>query len=110
MIGCIGISLGDVSGIGPEVTLKALAVEASADDSRYLILGDAAILDEQNRKLGLNLPLQDFKGGKSSGRFLVHNPLPEPLPNKVAPGSPAAAKAAVAWLRDGAQRCLHHEL
>ena len=29
MKGWIGISLGDVTGIGPEVTLKALAAEAA---------------------------------------------------------------------------------
>ncbi|MDB6022692.1 MAG: hypothetical protein JWQ04_2549, partial [Pedosphaera sp.] len=37
MIGCIGISLGDVTGIGPEVTLKALAAEAHAAEMRYLL-------------------------------------------------------------------------
>ena len=31
MTGWIGISLGDITGIGPEVTLKALALEAQAD-------------------------------------------------------------------------------
>ena len=41
MTGWIGISLGDITGIGPEVTLKALAVEAQADDTRYLLIGDA---------------------------------------------------------------------
>ena len=42
MTGWIGISLGDITGIGPEVTLKALAVEAKADDTRYLLIGDAS--------------------------------------------------------------------
>ena len=37
----IGITLGDVTGIGPEVTLKALAKEAPSDDAHYLIIGDA---------------------------------------------------------------------
>ena len=34
MTGWIAISLGDVTGIGPEVTLKALAGEAETDDTR----------------------------------------------------------------------------
>ncbi|HEX3799379.1 MAG TPA: 4-hydroxythreonine-4-phosphate dehydrogenase PdxA [Verrucomicrobiae bacterium] len=110
MTGCIGISLGDVSGIGPEVTLKALAAEAAADDTRYLLIGDAAHLDKLNQKLGTNLPLEPLANAKSGARFLVHNPLDEPLPADLAPGSPAAAKAAIAWLREGAHRCLHHEL
>jgi 4-hydroxythreonine-4-phosphate dehydrogenase len=113
MTGCIGISLGDASGVGPEVTLKALAAEAQADDLRYLIIGDAGHLDRVNRQLGLNLPLRPYSGradATADGRFFVHNPLTEPLPEQLTAGSPAAAKAAVAWLVDGAQRCLRHEL
>jgi 4-hydroxythreonine-4-phosphate dehydrogenase len=110
MIGCIGISLGDVSGIGPEVTIKALAAEAHTDESRYLIIGDPQILDQVNRRFGVNLPLTPYSPAGASGRFLVHNPLAEPLPANPLPGSPAAAKAAIAWLRDGAERCLRHEL
>ena len=30
----IGISLGDVTGVGPEVALKAVAAEAAADDTQ----------------------------------------------------------------------------
>ena len=36
MTGWIGITLGDVTGIGPEVVLKALAAEARSDGTRYL--------------------------------------------------------------------------
>jgi 4-hydroxythreonine-4-phosphate dehydrogenase len=106
----IGISLGDITGIGPEVTLKALAAEAQADDSRYLILGDFQHLDHLNQQLGLQLPLEFAAMDKSAGRFLVQNPLAAPLPANLQPGSPIAARAAVAWLRDGAQRCLKKEL
>jgi 4-hydroxythreonine-4-phosphate dehydrogenase len=108
----IGISLGDVGGVGPEVTLKALAAEAGADDARYVLIGDAALLDQLNRRLGIGLPLEPLSdtNTKSGGRFLVCNPLPAPLPVDLAPGSPAAAKAAIAWLTEGAKRCLRHEL
>lgn len=108
MAGCIGICLGDVTGIGPEVTLKALAAEARMDDTRYLLIGDFQILEAWNRRLELKLPLE--QAPNSQGRFVVFNPLAEPLPTDLAPGSPAAAKAAVAWLAEGAQRCLRHEL
>jgi 4-hydroxythreonine-4-phosphate dehydrogenase len=108
MIGCIGISLGDVTGIGPEVTLKALAAEAQADEMRYLLICDFQILDGLNRRLGLKIPLEH--GLDATGRFVVFNPQTEPLPADLAPGSPAAAKAALAWLNEGAQRCLRHEL
>ncbi|HWF18573.1 MAG TPA: 4-hydroxythreonine-4-phosphate dehydrogenase PdxA [Verrucomicrobiae bacterium] len=104
----IGISLGDVTGIGPEVILKALAAEAQADDSHYLLIGDFQLLDRLNRQFGLQLPLQMAE--KNSGRFLVQNPLTGALPANLQPGSPVAAQAAVAWLKDGAQRCLRREL
>ena len=58
MTGWIGISLGDITGIGPEVTLKALSVEAKADATRYLLIGDAEHARRLNEQLGLRLPLQ----------------------------------------------------
>jgi 4-hydroxythreonine-4-phosphate dehydrogenase len=110
MIGWIGISLGDISGIGPEVTLKALAVEAPLDDTRYLLIGDAAGARRLIAQLRLNLSLQTFGGLKDAGRIFICDPLTEPLPSDLVAGSPAAARAAVAWLGEGAQRCLRHEL
>jgi 4-hydroxythreonine-4-phosphate dehydrogenase len=110
MVGWIGISLGDVTGVGPEVVLKALASEGHGDGLRYLLIGDPALLGALNHRLGLNLPLQPYAGPNSEGTFFVHNPLTEPLPPDLVAGSPAAAKASLAWLKDGAERCLRHEL
>ena len=110
MTGWIGISLGDVTGIGPEVTLKALAAEAPTDGIRYLLIGDSGYARKVNQQLDLQLPLQTYGGKDDVGRFFLCNPLTEPLPENLTAGSPAAARAAVAWLRDGAQRCLRHEL
>ena len=80
MTGWIGISLGDVTGIGPEVTLKALASEISADAARYLIVGDAPLLREFNARLRLNLPLETWRGPDSNSRLCVANPLSQSLP------------------------------
>ena len=110
MIGSIGISLGDVTGIGPEVTLKALAAEAQTDDLRYLIIGDTGHLSRLNWQLDLKLPLRPLAGAGGSDRFLMHDPRRESLPQALPVGSPTAAKASLAWLKDGAQRCLRHEL
>ena len=110
MTGWIGISLGDITGIGPEVTLKALALEAQADDTRYLLIGDSAHTRRLNEQLGLNLPLQDRTTSAAAGRFFLCQPLPEPLPESLTAGAAAAARAAVAWVREGAERCLRREL
>jgi len=106
----IGITLGDVTGIGPEVTLKALAAEAQADDAHYLIIGDADCVRKTNQQLALKLPLEDYRDKNSASRFSIFNPLPDPLASDLVEGSPAAARAAVAWLKEAAERCLRHEL
>jgi 4-hydroxythreonine-4-phosphate dehydrogenase len=107
--GWIGISLGDVTGVGPEITLKALA-RIPADQHRFLILGDIARLSQARDQLGISLDFQPFENYQSQGRVWVLNPNPEPIPAVLPQGSEIAARAAIAWLRDGAQRCLRREL
>lgn len=85
MTGRIAITIGDVTGIGPEVTLKALAAELNADDCRYVVFGDPQLLHDLNSRLGLQLSL----GGP---RIVIENP--------------AGRVATLAWLRAAAQLCL----
>jgi 4-hydroxythreonine-4-phosphate dehydrogenase len=110
MNGWLGISLGDATGVGPEVTLKALAAEAAADETKYLILGDEGVLARLNEKLALRLPLQKFSSYGAPGRFFHFNPTAAPLPETLPAGSAPAAHAAVAALREGGQRCWRGEL
>jgi 4-hydroxythreonine-4-phosphate dehydrogenase len=104
----IGIAIGDVTGVGPEVALKAVAAEAKKDDAQYVFLGDENILQKWNQKLPRPLPLKKLSAG--AGRFFTTNPFAKKLPAKLRPGSRLAAQAAMAALRDGANRCLHGEL
>ena len=106
----IGISLGDVTGVGPEVALKTVAAEAGHDDTKYLFIGDEQILHRLNQKTGLNLTLKNFSSYKADGKIFIANPLAKSLPENLPAGSPLAANAAVAALRDGAERCLRGEL
>ena len=55
--GIIAISFGDPGGIGPEISLKAVAAELAADDTPYLLIGDEEQADSLNRQLGLNLKI-----------------------------------------------------
>ena len=102
----IGISLGDVTGVGPEVALKAVAAEAVADDAKYLFIGDENILRQLNSSLGQNLSLKVFSSYKDRGRFFSHNPLSAPMPENLPVGSPIAAHAALAALHYGGGACL----
>jgi 4-hydroxythreonine-4-phosphate dehydrogenase len=108
MTGWIGISLGDITGVGPEVALKAIAAEAPNDDTKYLFIGDENILSHLNEKFSLALPLKKFSGWGDSGRFFILSG--ESLPNKLPVGSPLAANLAITSLRAGALHCLRGEL
>lgn len=110
MTGWIGIALGDVTGIGPEVTLKALAATAGRPGRRYLLLGDGQSLRETSTRLGIGLRIEPFHGLESPGPVCFANAFPEPLPSRLPAGAPIAARAAMAWLEDGARRCLQGEL
>src|SRR3954469_3421119 len=105
----IGIAIGDVTGVGPEVTLKALHAEADKGDTDFLIIGDAPRLRRLNRELGINLALEAPECDHTS-RFRLLDPLETPLPPHLAPGAPEAAQAALAYLRAGADGCLRGEL
>lgn len=102
--------MGDVTGIGPEVVLKALATELDSGDTRFLLIGDEARARRLNECLQLNLPLQTYASPSAAGRIFLHHPPGEPLPADLPPGASAAARAALTWLADGAQRCLRGEM
>lgn len=51
----IVISTGDPAGIGPEVSLKALADPALAQAAEYVLTGDAAWLGQTAKRLGLDV-------------------------------------------------------
>jgi 4-hydroxythreonine-4-phosphate dehydrogenase len=110
MTGWIGIALGDLTGVGPEVTLKALARLEDSDSHRYVLIGDASFIQRENQRLALNLPLQRYDDARSEGRFFLSDPRGEPLAERLTPGCPEAARAALEYLTDGAQRCLRQEL
>jgi 4-hydroxythreonine-4-phosphate dehydrogenase len=106
----IGIAIGDVTGIGPEVALKALRLEMDGGKNPFLLIGDFQRLQQLNQQLGLNLPLTRTVSGGNSSLVGVSDPLTEKLPPNLDPGSPLAARAALEYLRDGAKRCLQHQL
>ena len=107
----IGICIGDVTGIGPEVTLKALARELrDKDATQYLLFGDFLILSTLNQSCGTHLLLEREGADNSPNAVVVVQPLDAEMPDGLAPGSPAAAEGALNYLREGARRCLLQEL
>ena len=67
--------------------------------------------DRLNQKLGLDLPLKKFSGYGGAGKFFITRSVRPSHCRKICPPvRPLAANAAVAALRDGAERCLRREL
>jgi len=104
---CIAITIGDVAGVGPEVALKAVAAELADSRWNYLLIGDSQLIAETNRQLDLHLSLAPFSNN-STDRVAVLSVL-SPLAAGLKSGAPEAANAALAWLRQGAERCLRGE-
>jgi 4-hydroxythreonine-4-phosphate dehydrogenase len=105
----IGIALGDITGVGPEVTLKALAAAAPGAGGRHVLIGDAARLRDLNQQLHTGLDLRPYSGPDSAGALCILQPDAPPLPADLSPGAAPAARAALAWLDEGARRCLRGE-
>ena len=110
MTGWIGISLGDITGIGPEVALKAIANEAGQDATKYLLIGDEPRLRQLNSALGLDLPLTKFSSYRDSGRFSILNPIIYQVPENLPAGSSMAGSMAISWLGIGGAYCFRGEL
>ena len=93
----IGITLGDINGIGPEVALKA-ARQRWPGDVELVLIGSEDVLFQQSEKLGI--PFSN-----------VWNPAPQ-LDVKWQPGRivPSASRAAAAWIEAAAKACLFGEL
>ncbi|HEY0552201.1 MAG TPA: 4-hydroxythreonine-4-phosphate dehydrogenase PdxA [Verrucomicrobiae bacterium] len=103
----LAIALGDPTGIGPEVALKAIAAELPHDSQRYLLIGDGALARTLNESLGLGLAIEDIST-KPRSRVLVANSAPA-MPRSFPAGSVEAARLALAWLKHGAQLSLRGE-
>lgn len=108
----IGVTLGDINGIGPEVVLKALRELGRSVKASFALIGDAAILRQQASAFGLPAPpegrLEDL-GARN--RVLIWDPEPEPRlewrPGRVRADAGAAAAK---WIRIGVQACLDGRL
>ena len=100
----IGVTLGDPTGIGPEVTFKAIQRLATEASVRFVVYGDRRIADAAARYAGWisSVPeVSECSNGGDSVRVCLDSSAVPPLPPLLPVGAPAAALAAVAWLRQG---------
>ena len=104
----ICITLGEPSGIGPEVVARALARLLPMGRIRPLVIGDASLFREVLRVLGLGLAswtVNDWPTSWDRERVLL---LDRPLPASVTPGylNPKNTAATIGWIESAARACL----
>lgn len=106
----LAIACGDPAGIGPEVSLKAVAAERlDHPDLRVVLVGDRSHLEALNRRLGSPLPevLPDLSTEAGHSAPISFLPAaPSPLVGPLEPGGAPAARAALDALRVAARGCL----
>ena len=57
----IGITMGDASGVGPEIIIKALAKEEIYRQCRPIVIGDAKILERARNIVGASLAVRPIE-------------------------------------------------
>jgi 4-phospho-D-threonate 3-dehydrogenase / 4-phospho-D-erythronate 3-dehydrogenase len=85
----IGIIMGDPAGIGPEITLKALAEPEVHDLCRPVVIGDHGLIDLLSRTMCLNLRLNAEP--MKEGDIRVIDTEPREASDPIAMGSVSAA-------------------
>jgi 4-hydroxythreonine-4-phosphate dehydrogenase len=93
----IGITIGDINGIGPEIVLKALRDVRWPAHVRFTLHGSEAVLRRLAPRLGLATIPADIQDAL----------LGTPLSLRTGRVDARAGAAAAAWIRAGACACLH---
>lgn len=107
----IGITLGDVGGIGPEVLVKSLASLSVSQREGMVVIGDLRVLHKEVERQQIDLKFDLYKDTEHrSPKTVDVIQTSAPLGPRLTTGSPEAARAAMSWLDEGARRCLAGEL
>jgi len=105
----LGITLGDVTGIGPEVTIKALSEPGSIDAALVLIADRETIRRSVLAAEWPEIPPIWPGRGQATPGIWQMNPGGEALPAQLECGDARAARAALAWLQLGARLSYERE-
>ncbi|MBR3371320.1 MAG: 4-hydroxythreonine-4-phosphate dehydrogenase PdxA [Rhodobacteraceae bacterium] len=100
----IAITIGDPSGVGAEVTLRAAADLPADRRAGLVVVGDRAVLERAKTACKLDLPLVDWDAAeKPDGALLLrHVPCPG-LPDSFGVLSPACGEAAYRYIKTAVQ-------
>lgn len=109
----VGITLGDINGVGLEVALKAAHAHKWPADLQIVLVGSAPVVRAQAQKLGFPMPPVWSPGDDPAPRhkLVVWDPDPS-LRLRWTPGRivPAASRAASLWICAAVNACLTRQL
>ena len=94
--GTIGITMGDPSGVGPEIICRALAAIPAEQRASTLVIGDPVFLERANQLLGTGLDFTCAGALRPSGSVPVVE-APAPDRDLVKPGTATAAGGEAAY-------------
>jgi 4-phospho-D-threonate 3-dehydrogenase / 4-phospho-D-erythronate 3-dehydrogenase len=102
----IVITMGDPSGVGAEVTVKAIAALAVEDRNQYAVIGDRPTLERAIAVCDVDLELAEADSEKSPGTLrVVHVPV-DNLPGKFGVLSEACGEASYQYINKAVEMTL----
>lgn len=105
----LAVTLGDPSGVGPEVAMAGVRRALERADTRFVVIGDRFIAERAARLIGWDVDLVDFADGRSGAAVSIYDTSAlDPnlfVPSQIDENSGAAAlaslEAAVELMRAG---------
>lgn len=94
----VAITMGDPSGVGAEVIVKALAQYDEETRKKIIIVGDRAILDRASKVCGVTVPFHDWKQAGEEGSTALCQITVSDLPEGFGVLSSACGEAAFQYI------------
>lgn len=94
----IVITMGDPSGVGAEVTVKAMATLPPEVRSNYAVIGDRTVLERALSACDLDFPLHTHGNSAETGSLPVVHVAVDNLPDKFGVLSPACGEACFRYI------------
>ncbi|WP_119309599.1 4-hydroxythreonine-4-phosphate dehydrogenase PdxA [Cohaesibacter haloalkalitolerans] len=93
------ITMGDPSGVGPEVIVKAMAALSAEERAQYAVIGDMDTLERAKVVCKVDLPLHAYgEKGAEGSLAVIHVPI-EGLPGEFGVLSPACGEASFQYIK-----------
>ncbi|MEI4487506.1 4-hydroxythreonine-4-phosphate dehydrogenase PdxA [Frigidibacter sp. MR17.14] len=94
----IAITMGDPSGVGAEVTVKALAQMAPEARAGFVVIGDRDTIERARRGAGSDIAIAEYGSAAASGALILRHVDVPNLPGKFGVLDPACGEASFRYI------------